>query len=121
MRCFTALANRIEHARELVAAGHLVSFTGIVTFKNSQTVQETAAVLAGERVYGGDGLPLPGAHPASRQTLRARAHAPGGGEDRRAARRDAGGDGGADYGGGGGILSLPAVGGEMAHRGTNAG
>jgi len=38
--CFTGT---LEQARELFALGHLVSFTGIVTFKNAPTVQETAA------------------------------------------------------------------------------
>lgn len=36
------------HAAELTARGHLVSFTGIVTFKNAQIVQETAAQIAGD-------------------------------------------------------------------------
>jgi TatD DNase family protein len=45
---FHCFGKSIEHARELTAAGHLVSFTGIVTFKNSQTVQDTAAVLAAD-------------------------------------------------------------------------
>jgi TatD DNase family protein len=34
-----------EQAREVIALGHLVSFTGIVTFKNAKQVQETARVL----------------------------------------------------------------------------
>jgi TatD DNase family protein len=34
-----------EHAEEVLAMGHLVSFTGIVTFKNAQVVQETAKAL----------------------------------------------------------------------------
>jgi TatD DNase family protein len=45
---FHCFGKSIEHARELVALGHLVSFTGIVTFKNSQNVQDTAAVLAAD-------------------------------------------------------------------------
>lgn len=32
-----------EQAQEVLALGHLVSFTGIVTFKNAQTVQDAAA------------------------------------------------------------------------------
>ncbi|MEI6351102.1 MAG: TatD family hydrolase [Verrucomicrobiota bacterium] len=35
-----------EQAEEVIQLGHLVSFTGIVTFKNAQTVQETAASIA---------------------------------------------------------------------------
>jgi TatD DNase family protein len=34
-----------EHADEVLAMGHLVSFTGIVTFKNAQVVQDTAKTL----------------------------------------------------------------------------
>jgi TatD DNase family protein len=34
-----------EHAEEVLAMGHLVSFTGILTFKNAQTVQDTAKSL----------------------------------------------------------------------------
>ena len=32
-----------EEAASLIASGHLVSFTGIVTFKNAEVVQETAS------------------------------------------------------------------------------
>jgi TatD DNase family protein len=34
-----------EHAEEVLAMGHLVSFTGTVTFKNAQVVQETAKAM----------------------------------------------------------------------------
>jgi TatD DNase family protein len=34
-----------KHADEVLAMGHLVSFTGIVTFKNAQVVQDTARSL----------------------------------------------------------------------------
>jgi TatD DNase family protein len=40
--CFTGTA---EQAKELVGLGHLVSFTGIVTFKNSPSIQATAKAL----------------------------------------------------------------------------
>ena len=36
------------HAQEILALGHLVSFTGIVTFKNAQLVQETARTIAAD-------------------------------------------------------------------------
>jgi TatD DNase family protein len=36
----------IEQAREVIALGHLVSFTGIVTFKNARQVQATAQDIA---------------------------------------------------------------------------
>ena len=45
---FHCFGKSIEQARELIALGHLVSFTGIVTFKNAQIVQETAAQISGE-------------------------------------------------------------------------
>lgn len=37
------------HAEEVLALGHLVSFTGIVTFKNAEAVQETARVIPADR------------------------------------------------------------------------
>ncbi len=45
---FHCYGKSIEQARELIAAGHLVSFTGIVTFKNAHLVQETVAALPGD-------------------------------------------------------------------------
>ncbi len=45
---FHCFGGSLEQAREVVAAGHLVSFTGIVTFKNARIVQETAAGLPGD-------------------------------------------------------------------------
>ncbi|MEO6848687.1 MAG: TatD family hydrolase [Chthoniobacterales bacterium] len=38
-----------EQAAEVIAMGHLVSFTGIVTFKNAQGVRDTAANLPPDR------------------------------------------------------------------------
>ena len=43
---FHCFGGSIDQAREVLAAGHLVSFTGIVTFKNGATVREVAAQLA---------------------------------------------------------------------------
>jgi TatD DNase family protein len=40
---FHCFGKSIDHARELIALGHLVSFTGIVTFKNAPIVQDAAA------------------------------------------------------------------------------
>lgn len=37
-----------EQAQQVIAMGHLVSFTGIVTFKNAKIVQETATRLPAE-------------------------------------------------------------------------
>lgn len=42
---FHCFGNRPEQAAEIIALGHLVSFTGIVTFKNAALVQETAAAV----------------------------------------------------------------------------
>lgn len=40
---FHCFGNRPEQAAEIAAMGHLVSFTGIITFKNAPLVRETAA------------------------------------------------------------------------------
>lgn len=40
---FHCYGGPIDRARNVIAAGHLVSFTGIVTFKNAQIAQESAA------------------------------------------------------------------------------
>lgn len=42
---FHCFGNRPDQAAEVIAMGHLVSFTGIVTFKNAALVHETAAAL----------------------------------------------------------------------------
>lgn len=44
---FHCFGGTIEEARELIALGHLVSFTGIVTFKNGEVVQQAAAQVPG--------------------------------------------------------------------------
>jgi TatD DNase family protein len=43
---FHCFGGTIEQAREVTALGHLVSFTGIVTFKNARQVQATARDVA---------------------------------------------------------------------------
>src|ERR1700722_3711395 len=43
---FHCFGGTIEQAREVVALGHLISFTGIVTFKNARQVQATAQNIA---------------------------------------------------------------------------
>ncbi len=43
---FHCFGGSIERAQEVASEGHLVSFTGIVTFKNGQTVRETATQVA---------------------------------------------------------------------------
>ena len=42
---FHCFGKSLAHAEAVLAHGHLVSFTGIVTFKNATVVQETAARL----------------------------------------------------------------------------
>jgi len=42
---FHCFGNRPDQAEELFALGHLVSFTGIVTFKNAALVRETAMLV----------------------------------------------------------------------------
>jgi TatD DNase family protein len=42
---FHCFGEPLPRARQLLALGHLVSFTGIVTFKNAQAVQEVAAKI----------------------------------------------------------------------------
>jgi TatD DNase family protein len=43
---FHCFGGTLEEAREVIALGHLVSFTGIVTFKNARQVQETSRDVA---------------------------------------------------------------------------
>jgi TatD DNase family protein len=43
---FHCFGGTLDQAREVVALGHLVSFTGIVTFKNARQVQATAQNIA---------------------------------------------------------------------------
>jgi TatD DNase family protein len=43
---FHCFGGSIEQAQEVIAMGHLVSFTGIVTFKNGTAVRDVAAQLA---------------------------------------------------------------------------
>jgi TatD DNase family protein len=45
---FHCFGGTLEQAQEILALGHIVSFTGIVTFKNARTVQDCAARLSPE-------------------------------------------------------------------------
>ncbi len=45
---FHCFGNLPEQAKEIAAMGHLVSFTGIVTFKNGSVARETAAAVAAD-------------------------------------------------------------------------
>ncbi len=42
---FHCFGNRPDQAMDMIALGHLVSFTGIVTFKNAKLVRETAVTV----------------------------------------------------------------------------
>ncbi len=42
---FHCFGGTLEQAEEVIALGHLVSFTGIVTFKNAENVRATAAAV----------------------------------------------------------------------------
>jgi len=46
---FHCFGGTLEQARDVIALGHLVSFTGIVTFKNARQVQATARDVAFDR------------------------------------------------------------------------
>jgi TatD DNase family protein len=43
---FHCFGGTLEQAKEVIALGHLVSFTGIITFKNARQVQATAQDIA---------------------------------------------------------------------------
>jgi TatD DNase family protein len=43
---FHCFGGTVEQAQEVITMGHLVSFTGIVTFKNGKNVQEAARTVA---------------------------------------------------------------------------
>jgi TatD DNase family protein len=46
LRCvFHCFGGTVEQAQQLFSMGHIVSFTGIVTFKNAKDVQKTAAAV----------------------------------------------------------------------------
>ena len=42
---FHCFGNRPDQAMDVIALGHLVSFTGVVTFKNAKLVRETAVTV----------------------------------------------------------------------------
>jgi TatD DNase family protein len=46
---FHCFGGTLGQAREVIALGHLVSFTGIVTFKNARQVQATAQDIAADQ------------------------------------------------------------------------
>ena len=48
---FHCFGNWPDQAMDVIALGHLVSFTGIVTFKNAALVRETAPTVSEEDSY----------------------------------------------------------------------
>ena len=68
---FHCFADDAAAMQRIVAMGSLVSFTGILTFKNGQTHSRHAGGHAARPVHVGDGLPVPRSHALSRQALRA--------------------------------------------------
>lgn len=52
-----------ERAREAIDAGHFLSFTGIVTFKNAQQVRESAAVVPDDHYMVETDAPYLAPHP----------------------------------------------------------
>ena len=51
---FHCFGNRPDQAMDVIALGHLVSFTGVVTFKNAKLVRETAVTVPEDSLYGGN-------------------------------------------------------------------
>ncbi len=72
-----------EQAEEVIALGHLVSFTGIVTFKNGALRPRRRRSPFVRRIYGRNRLSLSRARPLSRETLRTGPHPAGRREHRR--------------------------------------
>ena len=66
---FHCYGGPIDRARSMISEGHLVSFTGIVTFKNAQIRAGVRCPGAGRFIHGGNGLPFPRARPTSRKAL----------------------------------------------------
>ena len=73
---FHCFGGTLDQANEVLALGHLVSFTGIVTFKNARQVQATAQDVAADRYMVETDCPYLAPTPRSRQALRARPHPP---------------------------------------------
>ena len=65
--CFGESADRMRRVLEI---GSLVSFTGIVTFKNGQNVRDTVAATPLGPIHAGNRLSVSRARAVSRQTLR---------------------------------------------------
>jgi hypothetical protein len=56
---FHCFGGTLEQAQEVFGMGHMVSFTGIVTFKNAETVQHCAAKIPDENATGEPGVREP--------------------------------------------------------------
>jgi TatD DNase family protein len=75
---FHCFGKSLDHASEVLEMGHLVSFTGIVTFKNAQVVQETAKGLPAGSFMVENGLPVSRARAVPGEALRASVREPSG-------------------------------------------
>ena len=62
---FHCFGESVERLEKILSLGWLVSYTGIVTFKNGQNIRDAAG-----QVYAGNGLPVSRAGSVSRQTRR---------------------------------------------------
>ncbi len=73
---FHCFGGTTEQAREVIALGHLVSFTGIVTFKNARQVQATAQEVAFDQFMVETDCPYLAPAPRPGQALRTGPHPP---------------------------------------------
>ena len=91
---FHCFGGSLEQADEVIDLDHLVSFTGIVTFKNGASVRQVAAQIPLWKFMVETDCPYLAPVPVSRETLRACIYPSGGRIDRRGTRDSAGGIGG---------------------------
>ncbi len=67
---FHCFGETVERMQQVFEIGSLVSFTGIVTFKNAQNVRDAVAAAPLGQIHAGNRLPVSRAGAVSRQTLR---------------------------------------------------
>ncbi len=67
---FHCFGGTLEQANEVIELDHLVSFTGIVTFKNGAVRPGSRGTNSALEIHGGNRLPISGAGAVSRKTLR---------------------------------------------------
>ena len=64
MHCFV---DDLDTAKQAIDLNFYISFSGIVTFRNAQALQDVAKQVPLDRILVGNRLPLPGAGPLPRQ------------------------------------------------------